>query len=295
MSVTPLISRSAPATLVAALLAALALAGCELKQCADEETGEDGVCLDSLERFEGDPISQSAAYTSDVDLVVENPNGDLHVVRGDSDRIAVTFEPFVLRGQDVSRDEAEEDLEELEVSLSQSARAVLVEVRRPSGAPATLGADVRIELPDDFASVLDVNQRNGNTRIEFVGAAPGVIVTSDNGDCDLVVGRAERISVHCDNGDLRARVQEPAPQSGSGFSTGNGSIDLLLPPNGVFNVQAQALGGGVVLTRNVPSSCWLAPASDASKTLGCNGASGLDPIYSAVADGTALADVVLRF
>jgi hypothetical protein len=271
-----------------------ALPACELQECEDADKDADGVCLDSLKRFEAKPITQGADYTTDIDLVVENPNGSLRVVRGTrSDRLEVTFEPFVLRAHDVSDEEAEEDLDELEVSLGQSGRGLFVDVRRPSGSPGTLGADIRIALPTSFASVLDIDQGNGSTEIEFVGDSPSLILTSDNGDCDLVTGAAEHISVHCDNGDLRARVQGLAPQTGSGFSTGNGSIQLAVPRDGQFNVQAQALGGGSVVSR-IADRC-LVLGSDAAKTASCNGATVLDPIYSAVADGTGLADVVLTF
>jgi len=281
--------------LVRVLLLLAALPACEIQECDDEETGADGVCLKSLKRFEADPIAQSAEYTSDIDLYVNNPNGELRVVRSDrSDRLEVTFEPFVLRAHDTPREEAEQQLDELKVSLGQSGRGLFVDVNRPAGSPGTLGADVRVALPASFASVLDITQGNGGTRVDFVGDSPSLILTSENGDCDLTTGYAEHISVHCDNGDLRASVLGIAPQSGSGFSTGNGSIELSFPSDGVFSVQAQAVAGGSVVT-DVPSSCLTNAASGAAMTVSCNGATALDPVYSAVADGTGLSDVVLSF
>jgi hypothetical protein len=281
--------------LVRVLLLLAVLPACEIQECDDEETGTDGVCLKSLKRFEADAITQYAEYTSDIDLYVNNPNGELRVVRGDrSDRLEVTFEPFVLRAHDTPRDEAEQELAELEVSLGQSGRGLFIDVNRPAGSPGTLGADVRVALPTSFASVLDITQGNGGTEVDFVGDSPSLVLTSENGDCDLTTGYAEHISVHCDNGDLRASVLGIAPQSGSGFSTGNGSIELSFPSDGVFSVQAQALAGGSVIS-DVPSSCLVNAASDAAKTVSCNGATDLDPVYSAVADGTGLADVVLSF
>jgi len=280
---------------VALVLLLGALPACEIQECDNEETGADGICLKSLKRFEGNSITQSADYTTDIDLVVFNPNGNLSIVRGrESDRLEVTFEPFVLRAHDVSREEAEEDLAELEVSLSQSGRAFFVETRRPSGTRGSLGADVRIALPTNFASVLDVDQHNGRTEIDFIGDSPSLILSSENGDCDLVTGYAEHISVLCENGDLRASVLGVAPQTGSGFATGNGSLELSFPSDGVFSVQAQALAGGSVISE-LPENCLLNAASDSAKTASCNGATDLDPVYSAVADGTGLADVVLSF
>ena len=281
--------------LIALSLSLPLLAACEIQECDDEVTGADGVCLKSLKRFEGTSVTQYAEYTTDLDLVFDSPNGDLRIVRGSrDDRVEVTFEPFVLRAHDTPREEAEAELDELEVSLGQSGRAMFVDVRRPSGARGTLGADVLIALPTGFASILDVDQNNGDTRIDFLGDAPSLILTSDNGDCDVVTGSAEHISVHCDNGDLSAQVLGVAHQTGSGFSTGNGSIELSFPHDGRFSVQAQALAGGRV-TSELPESCSLNSASDSAKTASCNGATELDPIYSAIADGTGLADVVLTF
>src|SRR5687767_3132214 len=107
--------------LVPVLLLLAVLPACEIQECDDEETGADGVCLKSLKRFEAtSSITQYADYTNDIDLYVNNPNGDLHVERvARGDRLEVTFEPFVLRAHDTPRTEAEQDMAELEVSLGQ--------------------------------------------------------------------------------------------------------------------------------------------------------------------------------
>jgi len=279
--------------LLGALSFAALAAGCEIQECDNEETGADGVCLKSLKRFNGADIRQTAAYTSDIDVVIDSPNGDVRVVQGDyDDELAVTFEPFVMRAYDTPLSEAQEDLDEIAASITQSNRGYVVSIDR-NGVPG--GADITVALPRRFVATLDIEQNNGSTDVRYVGDAPAVIVDSENGSCNVNAGWAERISVHCDNGDLTASIDAAVPQTGSGFSTGNGSIDLRLPPDGVFSVQAQALSGGVVSVEGAPSGCVLATASEASKTLSCNGATDLDPVYVAVADGTSLADVVLRF
>jgi hypothetical protein len=275
----------------------LPLGGCEVQDCDNEETGADGLCLKSLKRWTAPDETMDTGYTAGASVTIDSPNGDVRVVRGDStDTVSATFERFVLRAHDTPDEEAEADLDSLERSIGPNGNGnVVVDVSRPSGSPSSLGADITVALPTSFDGVLEVDQNNGSTEIDFVGAAVGVIVTSDNGGCDIRTGSASDVSVHCDNGDLTASIDEVSAQTGSGFSTGNGSIELSLPSEGVFSVQAQALDGGVVTINRLPDTCGVNEASDAAKTVSCNGATTQDPIYVADAQGTSLANVILNF
>lgn len=275
----------------------LPLGGCEVQECDNEETGADGICLKSLKRWDAPDETMEASYTAGASVTIDSPNGDVHVVQGESaDTVSATFERFVLRAHDTPDEEAEADLDSLERSIEADGNGnVVVDVSRPSGSPSSLGADITVELPTSFDGVLEVDQTNGSTEIDFVGAAVGVVVTSNNGGCDIATGAASDVSVHCDNGDLSASVAAASSQTGSGFSTGNGSITLSLPSDGIFSVQAQALAGGSVIIEGLPDACSVAEASNAAKTVSCNGATTQDPIYVAEADGTGLADVILSF
>ena len=273
------------------------LGGCELQDCDNPETGAEGVCLKSLKRFESEPETQSAAWAPGASVTIDSPNGDVRVVQGDDDAaVSATFEPFVLRAYDTPEEEAAENLASLERSVTADGSGdVLVDVTRPSGSHNSLGADITVRLPSIFNGTLDIDQNNGSTEVDFVGAAVAVVVASNNGSCDIATGAASNIDVHCDNGDLEASVSEVAPQAGSGFSTGNGSITLSLPSDAVFSVMAQALAGGMVDFDGLPDVCSVDAASDSAKTVICNGATSADPIYTATADGTSMADVILVF
>jgi hypothetical protein len=275
----------------------LPLGGCEVQDCDNEETGAEGICLKSLKRWTAPDETMDTGYTAGASVTIDSPNGDVRVVRGDStDTVSATFEPFVLRAHDTPDEEAEADLDSLERSIGTDGNGnVVVDVSRPSGSPSSLGADITVALPASFDGVLEVDQNNGSTEIDFVGAAVGVIVTSDNGGCDIATGSASEVSVHCDNGDLTATIDAVSSQFGSGFSTGNGSVELSLPSEGVFSVQAQALDGGVVTINGLPDTCSVNEASDAAKTVSCNGATTQDPIYVALAEGTSLANVIVNF
>jgi hypothetical protein len=276
------------------LLLANGALGCEAQDCDNAETGAEGVCLKSLKRFEGAPETGTADYAGD-DIIIDSSNGDVYVVEGQEGLVTARFDPFVLRAYDVTEDEAEEDFELLDLAVTTDGGDVHVDVTRLDGAPTSLGADITVAIPPEFAGNLHVDQGNGQTEVRYVAAASGVIVDSDNGDCDVTTGVASEITIQCDNGDLSASISDVTAQTGAGFSTGNGSIALSLPAGEVFSVQAAALAGGTVSVENMPSECTLAVASESAKTLSCNGATTEDPVYQVQADGTSLADVVLSF
>jgi len=282
-------------TLLSFLAAGSSLSGCEAQNCTGPN-GEKAVCLKSLTRFEGDRVIQSADYAPGADVTITSKNGDVTVESGDADdAVSATFQPFVLRAYDTSEDEVQADLAKLDTSIDTNADgSVSVTVARESGAYDTLGADVTVGLPPSFGGVLNVSPQNGETSVLFVGAAAGVVVHSGNGSCNVAAGSSD-VSVECKNGDLVASIDAPAPQTGSGFVTDNGSITLNLPSDGVFSVEAQAADGGTVSVDGLPDACTVDAASDASQTVSCNGATSDDPIYQVTAYGTALSDVDLVF
>jgi hypothetical protein len=269
--------------------------GCEAMKCEGQD-GQSAVCLKSLKRFDGETATQTADYTAGADVNIHSRNGNVEVVAGSADdSVVATFHPFVLRAYDTAESVVADDLTKLETSATAEADgSVTVDVSRMSGAESTLGADLTVELPPSFAGALGVNQDNGETRVKFVGSATTVTVTSGNGSCDIATGAADA-SVHCENGDLSARIDAASPQSGQGFVTDNGSITLVLPADGVFSVQAQAASGANVNVEHLPAACSVNTASPAAKTLSCNGATDADPVYTAKAGGTGLADVTLTF
>jgi hypothetical protein len=287
-------NRSLRLGLLLGLLLANGTLGCEVQDCDNAETGAEGVCLKSLKRFEGASQNGMVDYAGD-DIIIDSPNGDVRVVQGEVGVVSASFDPFVLRAYDITEEEAEADFELLDLAITTDGGDVHVDVTRLDGAPSSLGADVTVFIPPEFTGNLRVAQDNGQTEVEYVADASGVIVESDNGSCDVATGAASEISVHCDNGDLSAAIGDVTEQRGDGFSTGNGSITLSLPGNAVFSVQAAALAGGTVSVENMPAACTLAEGSESAKTLSCNGATTDDPVYQVEADGTSLADVVLSF
>ena len=290
--------KTAFVTLFALTVGAFALSGCEVSDCAEKDA--DGVCLQgkSLKRWvDSSPDLRTTTWASGGNVTVTGPNGDISVVQGVEGEVSASFTAFVMRAYDTPEDEIRANLESIsKTANTDSTGNVTVVASRASGSPSTLGADIAVALPPSFDGVLTVNQNNGSTNMGFVGGALGVVLRSDNGSCQVNAGAAANIDLYCDNGGLTARVTDIATNFESGkFVTGNGSIELTFPAGGVFSIAARAMDGGVVDTTSAEAAgCLVQVASEASKTVSCNGATVADPEYSAQAQGTGLADVIIK-
>jgi hypothetical protein len=283
-----------------AIVAGFALMnGCKAEGCDDNNDGEsDSNCiqLETLKRFDGTATIRNGAYVAGANVVIDSPNGKVRVGRGPAGIISAKFDPFTMMDQETTDQQAAAQMETLVYDLSAEGDTIRVDVDRPSGSSSYLGADMVVEIPENFSGTLTIAQNNGSTDVEFVGDAVGVVVNSDNGSCNIATGAAENVSIACGNGDLEASIAAvPATQSGTGFTTDNGEIVLALPADGKFSVQAQAHDGGTVQVNGTPSGCTVNAASESAKTVACNGATTADPIYAANAHGTGLANVVLNF
>lgn len=255
--------------------------------------------LVSLKKFVGTSQTLDEPWSLGGPVTIDSRNGDILVRAGDSGMVRATFSPFVLRGYCTDEQSVIADLALLVATVDAAdSGGVAVRTERPSGAPNTLGAKIEVFLPPDFNGPLHIMQDNGATDVQFAGAATSFELSSANGDCRAHTGSsASNVNVSCDNGELTATLGGvPAGSLGGRFVTGNGGVNLTLPSGLRFNVQAQALAGGIVDTGNVATSgCTVQVASEASKTISCNGATSADPVYTAIADGTNLANVTLAF
>jgi hypothetical protein len=253
----------------------------------------------SLKKFVGTTQMLDQPWSLGGPVTIESRNGDVLIRVGDSGMVRATFSPFVYRGYCTDEQSVIADLAFLVATVDAAdSGGVAVRTELLSGAPSTLGAQIDVFLPPDFNGPLQIMQANGATDVQFAGAATSFGLSSANGDCLAHTGSsATSVDVSCDSGALIAALGGvPAGSLGGRFVTGNGGVNLTLPTGQRFNVQAQALAGGIVDTGNVSTSgCTVQVASEASKTISCNGATSADPVYTAIADGTNLANVTLAF
>jgi hypothetical protein len=151
-------------------------------------------------------------------VIIENFNGTIDVSTGADDKVAVEVTKYISAGQG-------DALKTIQFSISQDAETVTVKASWPADAPTNLnltGTDLKASVP--AGSPVQAVVGNGN--ITYRGT-PGA------GDYGFTVG----------NGQI---VYEAALEQGKyDFGVGNGSIELQLPAEAQFSIEASAGNGQI--------------------------------------------------
>jgi len=151
-------------------------------------------------------------------VVVETFNGNIEVVTGADDKVAVEVTRYVGAGQG-------DALKTIQFSISQDAETVTVRAQWPADAPTNLnlvGTDLKVSIP--AGSPVQAVVGNGN--ITYRG-------TAGEGDYGFKVG----------NGDI---VYNAALGQGEyDLGVGNGSIELQLPAEAQFNFDGRVGNGRI--------------------------------------------------
>jgi hypothetical protein len=151
-------------------------------------------------------------------VVVETFNGNIEIVSGADDKVAVEVIKYVGAGQG-------DALKYIQFSISQDARTVTVKAQWPADAPTNLnltGTDLKVSVP--AGSPVQAVVGNGN--IIYRG-------TPGEGDYGFKAG----------NGDV---IYEAAVGQGKyDLGVGNGSIELQLPADAQFAINATVGNGGI--------------------------------------------------
>lgn len=263
-----------------------------------------GCTVKSTKLFEGSRAKESVNWRSGDELYIESANGSVVVDVGSDDEVSAEVTPFVLLDHDATDEEARDELEKLELTVSAqdestapSGTRIVVNLERIGTVKSSLGGDLDVEIPAEFDGALRVEQENGSTEIRDTGNASIIRVRNDNGSCEVNLGSPSDVEVSCDNGQLEGRVAGiPDDFEGGTFLTGNGDIELVLPTDGAYRVVAESKGGGIVDQGNAQSAgCAVQEESDSSKTISCGGATADSPSYRVVADGGMAHEITLAF
>ena len=151
-------------------------------------------------------------------VVVETFNGNIEVVTGADDKVAVEVTKF-------TDPDLRDSLKDIEFSISQDAQTVTVKARWPDAvktSPGNTGVDLKVSIP--AASPVQAVVGNGNI---VYHSAPG------EGDYGFTVGNGQI---------LYAAALE---QGKYDFGVGNGSIELQLPAEAQFSVEARVGNGDI--------------------------------------------------
>jgi DUF4097 and DUF4098 domain-containing protein YvlB len=217
-------------------------------------------------------VAESFRTTAPPRVVVEVFNGGIEVVTGAADTVLAEV---TKRGSGGSEEEAEDDLENIEVTMTQTGDEVRITARRTDArVTGNSGASAEVKVPP--GSVLDLRTTNGGLTVSgATGAVTGktsngkVRVTGSEGRLDLtssnggitVQGGAGELKLHTSNGPIQvqtdgARVTAQTSNGKVSFTgtladgesslhSSNGSISVTLPANARFRVDASTSNGSI--------------------------------------------------
>jgi hypothetical protein len=160
-------------------------------------------------------------------VVVETFNGNIEVVTGADDKVAVEVTKYIGAGQG-------DALKYIQFSISQDAQTVIVKAQWPADAPTNLnlvGTDLKVSVPAGSP----VQAVVGNGSITYRG-------TPGEGNYGFKAG----------NGNV---IYHAALGQGKyDFGVGNGSIELQLPAEAQFSIDASVGNGRIDNEYPVPDS-----------------------------------------
>ena len=171
--------------------------------------------------------NEAVIVTRPSNVVIETFNGNIEVVTGAADKVAVEVTKYTGAGQ-------RDALKYIQFSISQDAHTVTVKAQWPADAPTNLnftGTDLKVSVP--AGSPVQAVVGNGN--ITYRG-------TAGEGDYGFKVG----------NGDV---IYEAALDQGKyDLGVGNGLIELRLPADAQFSIDASVGNGDIANEYPVPDT-----------------------------------------
>jgi len=216
------------------LIAGLILAGCEIVTNAitAEET-----------------VSKSFEVSAPPSIVVETFNGRIEVNAGSDGSVMIEA---VKRGSGASPAQAQDDLKNVEVVMTQEGDSLRIIARRTDSPFSTGNSGASFTLTVPAGSSLDLSTSNGP--ITSDGVTGDVRMHTSNGSLD-VRGGAGRLQLSTSNGAVRVEATRASIdiQTSNGritfegslaegshtFDTSNGSIEITLPADAAFRVDAR--------------------------------------------------------
>jgi hypothetical protein len=188
-------------------------------------------------------------------IVVETFNGAIEVFAGEGGAVQADV---TKRGAGGSQTEAEDDLNNIDVSFQQDGDTLRIIARRTDNRRdvGNSGAAIELRVPAD--AVLDLSTSNGeinvgdvignvtartsNGRIEVNGGAGAIDLQTSNGAIDIDAIQAA-VQAHTSNGAIgfAGTLRDGAHR----LETSNGAIVITLPADAQFHIDADTSNGDV--------------------------------------------------
>jgi hypothetical protein len=255
------------ASITAVLACATVVAtGCECYQSEDEDGNPETVC-ESLIRFEGTMQTAQLTYNQGDEIVVNGVNGKIDIHHGGvADRVAVSFQPFSMRGHSFE-DDAQKDMEEDLIVETDDQGRILIKVSRAGGSSNGLGADMDITLPDGYTGGVSIDVGNGFLTADLSGGTPAFTTVHNDGTGDLdITGAAGKLDI-VGGFDVSVGVAAWSDQDGQIKSTGGlGDLVVTVPAGANGSIQATYQDGVVTGPTSMPTDWTENEAAPNSKT-----------------------------
>jgi hypothetical protein len=200
-------------------------------------------------------ISESFPVGAAPRVVVETFNGRIDVNAGTDGQVAVEA---TKRGAGFTRAEAEDDLKNVLVTMTQEGDTLRIRAERTDAPFVTgnTGASFVVSVPTGAALEL----RTSNGQITTFDVTGDVFAQTSNGEID-VRGGAGRLDLGTSNGRIEIEARDARVDAGTSngrisfrgslaegdhrFDTSNGSIDITLPSDARFRIDASTSNGDV--------------------------------------------------
>jgi len=200
-------------------------------------------------------ISQDFEAPDNLSVMAETFNGDIVILAGSAGQVQVNV---TKRGAGTSQQRAEQDLENIDVSITLEGNTLDVIAKRTGGSRmGNSGAEIFITLPPEVAN-LDLTTSNGE--ISTRGVKGEILAHTSNGAV-IVEGGTGRLDLETSNGRIDVTAENSVVSaltsngrinfvgslaSGeSNFETSNGSIEITLPSDAAFELDADTSNGSV--------------------------------------------------
>jgi hypothetical protein len=211
-------------------------------------------------------VSKSFTAPKGTKVLVRSFNGAVQAGVGEDAEVEAKV---IKRGSGRTKEEAEADLANVEVSFEQEADTIKVVARRKAGSPAVANSGAAVSLTVPAGTVLEFETSNGPVTV--TGPVGDVSVKSSNGDVSVkgtkgdlklsssnawikVEGGTGRVDVATSNGSVRVEAAQarvtarttngPVEFTGSladgdnEFETSNGPVTVALPASAAFRLDA---------------------------------------------------------
>ena len=212
-------------------------------------------CFVGIETFKAtETVSDSFTTNAQATIIAETFNGKINVQAGSGDQVAVTV---TKTGSGTSQANAEADLKNVEVKMTQDGDTIRITARRTDRKPFNnSGAEIELTVPEN--AILDITTSNG--KITSTGVRGDLKLTTSNGELVVKGGQGAQ-SLTTSNGSIQVEAQSAQvnAQTSNGsitftgslaegkqaFETSNGSVEISLPGDSQFNIDARTSNGKI--------------------------------------------------